>query len=310
MTYPFLNSPTTIPTPSITTFNSNSLSAYGNTSSSSQTKRNKGLLSIIKSLLAISLILCIQETHLGANDKHTLGKEFPNHKILYNNHGEGGRAGTLIVVNKKLLEIYDTIEAPPTKTTKGHIQVVRFKPRRGHRRKRRSFNVVNCYVSNGEERKEQIRSLLRIHPGVINIVLGDFNFTEFREDSPSPESKLILSGVTKDDWNKVKAHLGLREIAQPIHTHYFITQPFQDCRTSRIDRIYISHTLAESSLTHPSTYIPEIPHNILGAYEIVSKAHNGSSSDILTKRSDHHISDHIPVSLLFAPLKGGSLVLG
>ena len=197
MTYPFLDSQTTIPTPSITTFNANSLSAYGNTSTSSQKVRFGGILRIIKSLLAVSLILCIQETHLGANDKSTLQKELPGHKILYNNY-EQGAAGTVLVVNKKLLKYYDTIEGPPTEATKGHIQMVRFKPRRGHRTKRKPFNVVNCYISNGEERKEQIRSLLEINPGVINIVLGDFNFTEHREDSPTLDSDRFLSGELRN----------------------------------------------------------------------------------------------------------------
>ena len=73
------------------------------------------------------------------------------------------------------------------------------------------------------------------------ILMGDFNFTEHVSDSPSPESNILIHGKELKAWSKVKDTLHLSEIEQPTHTHFFIAKQTTNNRTSRIERIYITH---------------------------------------------------------------------
>ena len=101
--------PILLPTPRITTFNSQSLSldAQGLRGQ----KRRKRKLKYITKLLERCDILCIQETHLGGRPLsfNRLARMFPGHSIYYNSY-RLGHAGTLIMVANKFGHNYDITE--------------------------------------------------------------------------------------------------------------------------------------------------------------------------------------------------------
>ena len=86
---------------------------------------------------------------------------------------------------------------------KGNIQILRFGNLPGKRKK--PFNIINCYISNGSEKKRQLAELLRVNNRVHNFVLGDFNFTEWKNDSPTHNSTRLIAGSEKEIWEEVKA---------------------------------------------------------------------------------------------------------
>ena len=101
--------PILLPTPRITTFNSQSLSL--DAQGLRGRKRRKKKLKYIAKLLERCDILCVQETHLGGNPLsfNRLAGVFPGHSIYYNSY-RLGHAGTLIMVANKYAHNYDITE--------------------------------------------------------------------------------------------------------------------------------------------------------------------------------------------------------
>jgi ribonuclease HI/exonuclease III len=281
---------TSIPQPTITTINFNSLSAHATKRDSAQAHRHKQVIKAITKILDTSDILCGQETHLGANDTVTLRDRFPQHHILYNNdrlrHG-----GTIIMVHQRLLAHYTTSPVQLGRAAKGRIQAVRFNPKTSSRL---PFLLVNVYLqADGDNAaiNRQLREVLKIPNCPHTILLGDLNFVERQADAPSAKSQLPISGTPKKLWDKVLEHHQLSEVLQPLHTHYYITEQIENSRTSRIDRIYISHSPSDTTLVVPTAYVPLLPVNILNSYKSRLRGE--------TVVKDKPFTDHLPVTLTF-----------
>ena len=293
--------PTNIPAHSITTLNLNSLSAHPTSSNSTKSKRHRNMIETITQLLRNNDILALQETHLGANDHSAISNLFPKHQILYNNYRLGQR-GTMLIINKSILNTHSyQIFKCTGEHTKGRIQAVRFNPRAsaadGHGALL-PFLVLNVYLqadSNTAALSSQLRAIRRVPPCERTYLLGDFNFTESHKDSPSVHSSLLLSGSPLTLWTQVLVTHGLHEVRQPTHTHYTITRDIQKCRSSRIDRIYISHSLSDLTIVSPKSFIPHTRINILTSYKTAT---SGLPHGPIKTRL---CSDHVPVSLKFVP---------
>ena len=245
----------TIPHASITSFNITSSSAY-HTNNQSKGRYIK-LVKIIKFLLSTSHVLCLQETKLGRFDKTYLKGELPNHTILYNNFRKG-QAGTIIIISNSLHKTFHIIPIDLPPVTEGYVQAVRFEPKDGNNSL--PFNIVNVY-NDPAKMLNTFHPILKLHPGVHHFFAGDWNFSEVEG-----EGSKILEGKRKKIWEKITERFTLSEIPQPSPTHYFITKEMDECRTSRPDKIFISHSEAERIALRPKVFIPGAPYSIAKAY--------------------------------------------
>ena len=285
-----------IPSFSATTFNTNSLSANPTKTKSPKARRHANIVHAIRLLLKASDFLALQETHLGANDHHALSAKFPKHVLLYNNYKLGER-GTLLIFPKRILQdyTYQVSSKVAGPHTKGRIQAIQFTPRHstgGHH----PFLVINVYLQsdqNVEALSSQLRAIARIPTCPYTYLLGDFNFTENQEDSPSEHSNRLISGSPLELWNQVLEIHNLHEVRQPAHSHYQITKIIKNSHSSRIDRIYISHSPADLTVTTPTAFLPHLPINILNSYQ---SALAGMPPQTHKKPL---FSDHLPVSVHF-----------
>ena len=125
---------------------------------------------------------------------------------------------------------------------------------------------------------------------------GDFNMTDNENDSPTASSYLTMRGDTLRAWEELLDTLCLREVPQDTHTHYFISTKVQDCRSSRIDRIYTTLRDADLLVITPSTFIP-----VTSGHSPQAEFARLLKKDGLKARAfkAHFISDHIPVGLSF-----------
>jgi hypothetical protein len=288
---------TTIPHPKVTFFNLNSASANYSTLNSPEHIRHKQVLTTIKFLLERTEILCLSETHFRKNDKTPLDRYFPNHTLYYNN-GTKGRAGLLTIIPnsfKKKIVIKTTYLGP---STEGRLQYLTVTPQDNFKSHCKPYNLLSCYFPGDNRILPILATFPKIDPTIHTILGGDLNSVEIADDAPQDNSLLLLSGLRKTAWTKAFDHLSLTEIPQPLHTHYYITTKLSDCRTSRIDRIYTSHNLAEKLLTSPTASCPLMPDSILGIYNDIT-----DSSGKRKTKSKRYRSDHIPVTLSFFPKK-------
>ena len=88
---------THIPHPRLKFHNLNSLSAHPQDKTGRERKNR--ILSHITEMLKGTDILCLQKTHLGANDTITLTIHFRAFQVFHKNHSLG-MAGTIIMVRK------------------------------------------------------------------------------------------------------------------------------------------------------------------------------------------------------------------
>ena len=280
----------TIPHPSISTYNCNSLSYAVN--SKDGIARHKKIISNIEFLSTVSLIVCIQETHLPTYEKGALIKQFPLHTIFYNNYIEG-QAGTITMVHNSLMDFYNVTQHSLGKEAKGYAQFLRFNPTIEHKTDTLPFNLFNLYLKDGVAAIPAMSSLSKVSKKFHTFMVGDFNFTEKRIDSPSMDSDRLISGRAKVAWDKVVNRFGITEIFQPHHTHFHITTLLEKSRSSRIDRIYSSISEPERAVVSPYSYIPKLPTNILQSMRIdTGKPDNGLSPSEFR-------SDHLAVTLKF-----------
>jgi endonuclease/exonuclease/phosphatase family metal-dependent hydrolase len=233
--------------------------------------RHHSIVTIIRDLLSKCDILCLQETHLPTFDSTALHTAFPLHRIFYNNYREG-RAGTMVLVSPSFHHHYHILPVGLHRAARGRVQVLRFTPvvPLSHS----PLRLINVYLSSGfsrqAEKRRQLRTLLPLTDDMHTIMLGDFNFTESPSDNPSSQSSLHLTGRTKADWDRIVERLRLQEVFQPVHTHYHICSVLAKCRTSRIDRVYVSHSETDRTIITPTAYIAHTKHNILNVYKRVT----------------------------------------
>jgi exonuclease III len=241
-------------------------------------ERHRRILTNISKLLAANHILLLQETKLKPFEDQALKAEFPHHEVFFNNSPNGNSAGQLILVQRGLLNLYNISNifphfdaatrspdpaAPDLSPAHGHIQGLLLEPKENNPIKR-SINLVNVYLHGpGPQQIEELNLLSQLDSANISVVAGDFNFTEHRTDSTNDESKIFIRGLAKDTWDKASKQLRLREVSQPVHTHY---TPGAKALTSRIDRIYLSISTAELALISPRTFVSPIRYCPIAAH--------------------------------------------
>ena len=285
------------PTHACFTFNLNSLSAYKANNATKLAARHRSLVRQLTPLLDKNTIGCLQETNLGENDHLTINNIFKQH-LTINNNLNRKEAGVAVCIPRPMLEIYKAHVLHLSPECVGRILAVYLSPRRSHRLTTLPLLIINVHFSSTEKTlRKQLRSLLRMampNGGAPphTYLLGDLNFVECQADAPSPLSKLVITGKASDLWSQLKDKHNLKEIRQPLHTHYFLAKNIQDTRTSRIDRVYISHTEAEMSVSTPTSHIPFSVNNPVREWEA------GSGPKPQHRRLG---SDHLPVLLSFTP---------
>ena len=291
-----------VPFPRLATYNVNSLSQYANTPDSLARRHN--IISNIKSLLKKADIICLQETRLRQNDHGALCGALPSCLVLHA-PGPNGRAGVAIIVNQRYHDAYHVAINTPTQLSgdsRGNLLSTIFTPR--EQTKGLEFQVINARLAPGQAhaaKKGQIKDIKRIERQRHSFLLGDFNFVEGVEDEQdSPNSRLDRS--TSLAWADLLAHHRLREAHQPTHTYFRYYDNGRCPSSSRLDRIYYSHSESDLTIRTAAATIPSIPYSSLRQQQARQSGGSRSSSTLSSR-----CSDHSPVLLTFvstAPRKG------
>ena len=267
---------------SAATWNCNGLSAYAY----SQARSRKGANA--SSLFKGHDIVCLQETHLNPKESRYLHRLSPSRgsKVFYSNlKTNAGGVATYICDKISKSHIIDNISLPPP--CNGRALLTRVYDPHSHNI---SF-IINLHLlwDGNHTTATSILKLIsaRITEADYVYLLGDFNFVQDRHkdrscaDGPSPPSSFLTA------WQRFTSTHLLTEIHQPSHTHFSSTH-VDTANTSRIDRIYTSHTEAERGAYRPFSYLSHVPNTLL-----TSTGKGGDRSP--------GISDHVPVSLAFPP---------
>ena len=289
---------TTIPTPTIATYNITSLSAYA-TPYTDAHRRQQKVITDIKHLANKSDIIFLQETKLDTHDTQTiLNNILPNWRFHYNNHPENTgkhdahRAGTLIATSPKINNNYTFHYDKIHEHARGHLQSIKLVGKqKPNKPTPLPLRIVNVYLPTGQDhhtrRAEQLEYLLALPNDCHIILAGDFNFVENNDDTTNYSDYHHLTDRARTAWDQLLTKHGLWEVQQPTHTQHALNR--DDPRTSRIDRFYINHTEADSTLHTPNTTITNTPHSSI---RTINKTHT----------SDHHhhrLSTHCALTLSF-----------
>ena len=235
----------------------------------------------------------MQETHLGPRAFDYIKTILPVGFRCFSSNLTFKSSGVSIILSPDLLSRYTPhrITLPPE--LKGKAIALELTPMGdGH-----TITLVNVYLQTGDNfalKQSQIQHLRAAIPAADFMILGgDFNFVEDRSRDTSSASRYY---VPTDDfvraWSGFKDHFSLKEVCQLTHTYFDLNSTMP--RSSRLDRIYISHSEADWAVTAPYAYIPCMPHTIL--HTTTSPCKTKSDGDKLLG-----VSDHLPVTLAFRP---------
>ena len=292
-----------IPHPCITTFNANSLSYHAQGAQGAARRQRK--LNYIDKLLKDCDMLCLQEPRLGAFDSSALKTHFPHHLIYYNNY-KLHHAGTMVLVSKKYARNFNIEELTLPAPTTGRIQAIRFTSKAHPTIAKAGFDLVNVYLPAGNKAKvrlDLLSTLPLLHTIGHIFLCGDFNFTVEGQDTSNTDSSIKLNITELDRWEKLRDRLRLREVDQTTHTHFALMEDTSLSRSSRIDRIYTSHTDAELSVM---TALAEV--SLAGApsaayaAKLNSLLQDGPANGLKADFRRLHVSDHLPVTVRFFSL--------
>ena len=283
--------PVTWPTLNVTTYNINGTSV-------TNPQRNRCITRNIDHLLKSAHVLCLQEVKLDYKNTNALSR--PRNITYYNNKTRNS-AGTAVLVRRELLKDYKVENLKLPLPLRGHVQALVLRPY-DHSATRGSVLVINLYLNAHSDATRTAQLMLAhdsIAPEDYNYVLGDYNYVNKSEDSSteiwrSPASQPLLAA-----WGKMEKKFDLKEHVQRRHTYFQISLKTPEVTTtSRIDRIYSSHSEVESSIREPSAAIETVPYSILKRYFKSSM----TQEEIKTKRGIYS-SDHLPLGLKFRDTK-------
>ena len=246
---PGSNTSPSLPTPSCVSWNTTSCSFYG--SDASSIKRRDLVFKQLRNLLLYDIIF-LQETKLLKFEANALKSVLKGYQIYYNNHPENDgcnphRAGTITAIRTSILKDYTIVNH---NTFPGHIQATTLTNK--HNSALPSLNLINVYLdASGDIKKKekQLKSLFKLSRLNLNYLGGDFNFTEHSNDSTNEKVALPAN------WAAILDHFNLREVKQDTHSYFFGSQEASIYRSSRIDRIYTSHTEADLTVRTPHAVI-------------------------------------------------------
>ena len=282
----------------LATWNTRGLSAYP-TNAAAKRRRGK-IVCNIKALISRNDVLCLQETKLnskeGDDGTSVLERMVPG-TVAYHSNLESGARGVVILIRAEYHDLYwvSWVELQPG--LKGSVMGLRFAPKDDLSP---PFVVVNCHLdstTNFARKRKQIADLLLLPAPRYSFFAGDWNFTEHARDAPSgnterpPKSFLTV-------WGKFLEHFGLKEISQPLHTFYKVCAEKELSSTSRLDRIYVSHSESDIALDPPTASFVPVPYSVLR-----SKGFDKEGNYDVGRHWDNYVapvSDHLPVSISYA----------
>ena len=254
----------------------------------------------VKSLAHKFDVCLFQETRIGPNADSYLKRMLPDHGVFCSSLSFRS-SGVATVISPSLLTRYVPCQLNLPHVLKGKVLVLVLKPRDGEGP---NLVIVNLYLQTGDNygtKKSQIDLLLPLVPISPYIYVGgDFNFVEDKDrDTSSNSNYYDPTDQFLDSWSDFKDKLGLREVFQSSHTHFGISREGKTCYSSRLDRIYTSLSEADWAAFRPFTYIPVIPHSILGSGPLETDV---TVADV--DRCTTGIPDHLPVALSYTPIPG------
>jgi exonuclease III len=129
-------------------------------------ERHSKVVRCIRRLLKGRDFGLFQETWLGKNDVNALVRDFPSWLIYYNNM-DRNKGGVITMVRKSVARLYEITRVDLPEAATGRILVLRFTSRACPNDARAHFNLVNVYLSSGQEAMDdklsQIDCLLVAH---------------------------------------------------------------------------------------------------------------------------------------------------
>ena len=283
-----------IPTLRITTLN---VDSYSSTPSSKKLQKRKERVD--EALIAIASrcdAIFTQETRDDGTTRHTLRslgwKNFPNPNTTRINSG-----GTEIWLGPHIIA---RVRALPEIIVPGRIQSVLLIP---NDEPCPIFSypcmLLNNYLTCGntaaacQSRLSEIRALSRFPRRPRYVVAGgDFNLTEHKSDTAGLDDHYSTTPEQRLAFKQCMESYGLKEVYQEHHTR------FRGSSSSRLDRFYISHSLADRLLLEPRVTFPPYPHypGSDSAFSdhcaIMLSFHNGKLEKGAREKIPHHIATH------------------
>jgi hypothetical protein len=212
---------------------------------------------------------------------------FPGTHAFFNppTVGDGG-GGTSLRFNGRLLKKY-TLH--PHIVVKGRVQVIEMRPRAGHDTLS-PVMVGNVYLMQGSHWGDKTEQIVALHEFLVGFrhthfihLMGDFNFVEdLKQDvftHSHNEAYWRPTEAFSTAWSDLLEDLSLREIHQPVHTHWQKVQG--GITSSRLDRHYASVTESDYTTHNIHSWLAVVPNSPLS-----SNAHKACT-------------DHQPVGVAF-----------
>ena len=223
---------------------------------------------------------------------------------MYYNNDTLGRAGTMIIINNSLKDMYHIAPRRLADAATGRIQVLRLYPRHNPVC---SFplQIFNFYLpaSTHSAKRASLLALLQVKrpkEDMYTIAMGDYNFIEQPGDHTPESPALRLDNTTRRIWNRITAKFKLTELGQPVHTYYHVTDSLSTTRTSRIDRVYTSYSDADDSIVHPQAYLPHLERTKLHDFErLLDPTLDKDMGQ--QPHTSNFTTDHLPIAIRFAP---------
>ena len=274
-------SSSSLPIPSILSYNIRGLSFYS--TSSRSLHRRISISNAFNDFIKNHDIVCVQETHLARNECFAFSSL--HECLISRNNGDSQGGGTVIIDTPNILKYYSPSDIPLPSIACGYVQLRRYIPLSN---KHKPFQLFNVYLKSKRGdfsfNSQLISAISTADNSIDTFVCGDFNFIENPNDSTSL-SPLLPTSSFLDLFSSFKTRFNLFEPPHDNHTFFHITDdptsPFS--WSSRIDRFLLPVSLADNPIISPSISIPFHHTNLR-----ISKNGNDSS-----------FSDHLPVHISY-----------
>jgi len=270
-----------IPTPRIVSYNVDSYSSRG-TSRASLYRRGR-FVQNMDALAANSDVIMTQESKTEKSSviyRHLLKPRWEPFKNP--NPDNNLKGGTDIFVSHSFLSTFtpEHIILIP-----GYLHAIHLLPKDDDSLFIAGFTIINVYLPSGSDsvtkarRLSILKKLAYFKTREFVFAGGDWNLTMHESDS-SGGDHFASSTEQRDALRHALIELRLEEVFQPLHT---CVRGGKAPSSSRIDRVYISHSLADKCTMSPRTDLPSHPYPPGGR--------EGSKGP----------SDHFPIRLSFKP---------
>ena len=272
------------------TFNVTSMLAYGDEDARNNNKtkqaRSFHRLDQVLNLARNRDYVCLQETKFRAKEKLYFKVHLPHHKVFYNNNPKNGsgsknsfKAGTVIILHPRVLDLAEVTNARPIVGHEGYIQTVELREK--SRNTPLTVRITCCYFESSENvasrQLSQMEALNSLPKSDLEYWCGDFNFVENKEDANRDAVFENTPVSLRARWGEILTTRNMKEIPQGLHTFWHLEEDLNKTRSSRIDRFYTS--------------LPEALWELLGPV---------STAVIKRNPGQNSLHTHFPVYLDFA----------